>query len=111
MKQNKYKLLSAIFILASIILVNPAAIAKNVQHNMRVDGITCPFCVATSVKELKKIDGVININADISKGLIKVCANENLKLTDAQLKTLFLNKGFSYKGKQTIDSCELSEES
>ena len=108
MKQNKHKLLSAIFILATNILVNPAAIANNIQHNMRVDGITCPFCVATSVKELKKLDGVINVDADINKGLIKVCANENLKLTDEQLKTLFLNKGFRYKGKQTLNSCELS---
>ena len=30
-----------------------AALADDVQYDIRVDGITCPFCVATSERALK----------------------------------------------------------
>ena len=80
--------------------------AKEVQHNMRVDGITCHFCVASSAEELKKIDGVVGVDSDLESGIIKVCANDSVQFTDETLTRLFESKGFTYKSKQTIDACE-----
>jgi hypothetical protein len=42
--------------LAFAMLASPSAFAKDVTYEMQVDGITCPFCVATSTKALKKIN-------------------------------------------------------
>ncbi len=102
---KKYALISTNFLFIAL-LNNTTLQAKEVQHNMRVDGITCPFCVATSAKELKKIDGVIHIGSDLKNGIIKVCSDESVQLTDEALTELFLNKGFTYKGKETIDTCD-----
>lgn len=102
--KNK-SLTAALIIVVNLICIS-SAIAKNIQHNIRVDGITCPFCVASSAKELKTIDGVVNVDADISKGIIKVCADESVEFTEQSLTKLFIDKGFTYKGKHTLDNCE-----
>lgn len=80
--------------------------AKDVQYDMRVDGITCPFCVATSAKALKKIDGVKSVDSDLEKGIIKVCADENVVFKDEELKKLFIEKGFTFKSMSKKERCE-----
>jgi len=88
------------------LLLSSASFAGEIQYNMKVDGITCPFCVATSAKELKKIEGVKSVDSDLEKGLIKVCAAENVQFTDQQLNELFLEKGFTYKSMTKKTSCD-----
>lgn len=80
--------------------------AKDVQYDMRVDGITCPFCVATSAKALKKIDGVKSVGSDLEKGIIKVCADEKVIFKDEELKKMFIDKGFTFKGMSKKEQCE-----
>lgn len=90
----------------AIIFVSGNALAADVQYNMRIDGITCPFCVATSAKALKKIEGVKEVSSDLEKGIIKVCADEAVKFTDEQLTKLFTEKGFSYRSMEKQESCD-----
>ena len=80
--------------------------AADVQYDMKVDGINCPVCVAASAKALKKIDGVKAVSADIDKGLIKVCAEETVTLTDEQMKELFTSEGFSFISMEQKGQCE-----
>jgi len=82
--------------------------AADVQYDLKVDGITCPFCVATSAKALKKIDGVKQVSANLETGVISVCADESVEFTDAQLKKLFLDKGFTYKSMTKHEGCTIS---
>ncbi len=82
------------------------AFAADVQYNIRVDGITCPFCVKTSAKALKKIDGVKEVGADLEEGIIKVCADEKVKFSDEQLTKLFIEKGFTYRSMTKQDQCD-----
>lgn len=84
-----------------------AAYAGDVQYDLRIDGITCPFCVATSEKALKKIDGVKAVSADLRAGVISVCADESVEFTDAQLRELFLDKGFTYRSMTRREGCSL----
>ncbi len=83
------------------------AMATEKQYTLRVDGITCPFCVATSTKALKEIDGVNGVTSDLKEGTITVCADaEEVSFTDEQLTKLFLEKGFTYKGMETAEQCQ-----
>jgi len=83
----------------------PAA-AADVQYVMRIDGITCPFCVATSEKALRKIDGVKSVASNLKEGTITVCADdEKVKFTDADLVALFKEKGFTYRGMELTGAC------
>lgn len=86
------------------------AMAAETQYTLRVDGITCPFCVATSAKALKEIDGVNGVTSDLKEGTIMVCADaEKVNFTDEQLTELFKQKGFTYKGMETAEQCEIPE--
>jgi len=100
---------SILFLLNStaLLLISLPVSAEAVQHNLKVDGITCPFCVATSAKALKKIEGVNKVDADIKNGIIKVCADQSSDLNDDKLSQLFIDKGFTYRGKESLNECNI----
>ena len=86
-----------------------AARADDVQYDIRVDGITCPFCVATSERALKKIDGVHAVGSNLDTGTIFVCADSKVAFTNAQLKQLFLDKGFTYRSYAKKVGCSIGD--
>jgi len=93
-------------VLTFAMFASTSAFAKDVTYEMQVDGITCPFCVATSTKALKKIDGVKSASADLETGIITVCADESVSFTDEQLQKMFLDKGFTYRSMTKRDGCD-----
>ena len=95
-------------ILLSVVLaLSSTAVFGDVQYNIRVDGITCPFCVATSERALKKISGVHAVGANLETGTIFVCADSRVTFTDPQLKELFLDKGFTYRSFEQAAECSM----
>lgn len=97
-----------ILMTAGLALLGTNAFAKDVQYNLRVDGMTCPFCAATSEKALKKIQGVHAVSTDLKKATISVCAAEEAEMTDAKLSKLFKKKGFTYVSKTKQEQCTFS---
>ena len=91
----------------ALVVTGSAALADEVQYDSRVDGITCPFCVATSERALKKIDGVHSVGSNLETGTIFVCADSRVAFTDAQLKQLFLDKGFTYRSFAKASECSI----
>ncbi|VAX10003.1 hypothetical protein MNBD_GAMMA25-214 [hydrothermal vent metagenome] len=73
--------------------------AETLEYAIRVDGLTCPFCAYGIEKKLNKIEGVTFKNMDLDKGVVTVEAID-VTLSDAQLKQLFQDAGFTYKSKQ-----------
>ena len=96
-------------LIALLAFAGQSAFAADVQYDLRIDGITCPFCVATSEKALKKIEGVKFVSADLKAGVISVCADDSVVFTEDQLRTLFLDKGFTYKSMTRRDGCTITE--
>lgn len=94
-------------IVTGTFIISSAAMAADVQYDLNIDGITCPFCVATSEGALKKIDGVKKVSSDIDTGVISVCTDESVVFTDDQLKKLFLDKGFTYRGMEKRQGCSI----
>ena len=92
-----------------LLIASGAAYAQSTQYDLRVDGMTCPFCVATSERALKKIDGVESVKTDLEDGVIHVCTDETVSFTDEELTELFLDKGFTYRGMETSQSCSITE--
>lgn len=97
---------SPILIGAFLAAIATPAFAEDVQYTLRIDGITCPFCVATSEKALKNIDGVRGVTSDLKAGTITVCADAaKVAFTDTQLTALFKEKGFAYRGMEKAGQC------
>jgi len=101
-------MIRVLLISIGLVFASAAAIAADVQYDLQVDGITCPFCVATSEKALKKIEGVKTVSANLETGVISVCADESVVFTDEQLEKLFLDKGFTYKSMTKREGCTIS---
>ena len=97
-----------ILLLVALVVTGTMALADEVQYDIRVDGITCPFCVATSERALKKIEGVHAVGSDLETGTIFVCADSRVVLTDAQLKQLFRDKGFTYRSFEKTSGCSIA---
>ncbi len=99
---------STILFLVAYALTGTAT-ADDVQYDIRVDGITCPFCVATSERALKKIDGVHAVGSNLETGTIFVCAETQVTFTEVQLKQLFLDKGFTYRSFEKTSGCSIAD--
>ena len=100
--------MKSIVLLVMAITVAGIARADDVQYDIRVDGITCPFCVATSERALMKIAGVHAVGSNLETGTIFVCADSKVTLTGAQLKQLFLDKGFTYRSFEKSSGCSMA---
>ena len=87
---------------------SPAA-AADTQYHMQVDGMTCPFCVATSEQAMRKIKGVNAVSADLKAGLINVCTDGSVHFTDDQLKKIFLKEGFTYRKMTKHETCSADD--
>lgn len=78
-----------------------------VQYNLRVDGMTCPFCAANAEATLRAMKGVRMVHTHLEGGVVHVCATDDARLDDEELKALFLDKGFTYRGKEKVGACPL----
>ena len=101
-------MIRTILFLFTFAVTTTATLADEVQYDIRVDGITCPFCVATSERALKKIEGVHAVGSDLETGTIFVCAESRVAFTDAQLKQLFRDKGFTYRSFEKTSRCSIA---
>lgn len=97
-----------ILIGAALALVSAHA-EEQAQYDLRIDGITCPFCVATSEQALREIDGIELISSNLETGIISVCGASSLSLDETQLTKLFRNKGFTYRGLTQANVCSIDE--
>lgn len=98
------KIMLVIFLL---VVFSEFVAAGELQYTIHVSGMSCQFCVATSEKSLKKIDGVHKIKSNLKEGTIAICADEKVTFTDEQLKKLFLENGFAYQKMETSNQCTL----
>jgi len=71
--------------------------AAGTQYDLRVDGLACPFCAYGIEKKLTKTEGVDSIAFDLEKGLVIVKVKEGMTLSEAQLKLLIEDSGFTMR--------------
>jgi mercuric ion binding protein len=81
--------------------------ADHQQYEMRVNGLICPFCVAASEEALEQIEGVYEVAADLSTGVISVCASGSTDLGDERMAEMFLSHGFTYVSQTVSIGCTI----
>ena len=86
-----------IYAILLAVTVNGSALAAGTQYTMRVDGLACPYCAYGIEKKLKQIEGVQEIDIDLNAGVVRVKTDEGVELTEAQMKQLFNDAGFTYR--------------
>ena len=96
-----------LFIVFSFALNLSVQANELIQYDLRVDGMTCPFCLATSEKALKKIQGVRYVSSNLDSATISVCGPASLEFDEAELSDLFKTKGFTYRSLEKQKNCSL----
>lgn len=75
--------------------------AECTHYEMRVDGLACPYCAYGIEKKLSAIDGVQNLDVDLENGLVSVDVSDGVVLSEADMKQLFNDAGFTYRSMST----------
>ncbi len=86
----------------ALIMWCASVLADGIQYRMRVDGLACPYCAYGIEKNLKKIDGVDEIDFDMNNGLVTVNVAEGVTLSDVQMTKLFNDAGFTFRSMSTV---------
>ena len=86
-----------LLILMTLITWSSFSFAVGTQYNMRVDGLACPFCAYGIEKKFTKTDGVESVEIDLKNGLVIVQTEESKTFTEAQLKEIINDSGFTMK--------------
>ena len=67
------------------------------QVQIRVDGLSCPFCAYGLEKKLQDIDGVSEIKIDIDQGLATVSVSEDKTVSEEEIRKVVKQAGFTPK--------------
>ncbi len=86
-----------LLLMAVILLWSSIALAGGTQYDLRVDGLSCPFCAYGIEKKLKKTEGVDAVEIDLERGMVVVKTEEGIKLSEAQFKQLVKDAGFTLR--------------
>ena len=79
------------------LLLRATAGAAGNEYHLGVDGLACPFCTYGIEKQLRKLDGVADLDTDIAQGLIKIRMNEGKSLTEAEAEKAVKKAGFKLR--------------
>lgn len=92
---------STLFIAMLVFLWAGLTLAAGTQYELRVDGLACPFCAYGIEKKLMKTAGVEAVEIDLDKGLVIVSAEAGATFSEAQMKKLVDDAGFTLRGMTT----------
>ena len=86
----------SVFVFSSILSLSLHGEDTN-KLSLSVPDMTCPSCAASVEKELKKIDGISDIEISIGSKSVVVTISHGKKVTNAQLDSAIKLAGFEVK--------------
>ncbi len=86
-----------------------SAIAQHKQYEMKVEGLSCPICSYGLEKKLKQIDGIGNINIELTTGIVTFTMKEGKIITEEQVKKKVKDAGYTFKYLKEITTENMKE--
>ncbi len=80
-----------------VMLWSTGVLAGETHFLLGVDGMSCPFCAYGIEKQLKKIDGVEEVNADLAQGNIWVETSGAAVLSEDSARSVLEDAGFTLR--------------
>ncbi len=72
------------------------------RYDLRVDGLSCPFCAYGIEKRLLKTQGVESVEIDLDKGVVRVRVTSGVRLTVSRLERLVHEAGFTLRSVEEV---------
>jgi mercuric ion binding protein len=83
--------------LLTALVVTPGVWAQASLYAVGVDGMACPFCVYGLEKQIKKLDGVTEVETDLEQGEIIVSVQGDGILEKAEVDEAVRDAGFTLR--------------
>lgn len=80
-----------------ILLATAVTWAQSPVYTISVDGLSCPFCAYGVEKQLKRLEGVKQVEVDVAKGQVVVSMNEGKTLERGQAVEAVKKAGFTLR--------------
>ncbi len=93
-----------IAIALSLILVATGVLAAPLSYQLRVDGLSCPFCAYGIEKKLGAIEGVQSVETNLKDGVVIVTMQDGATLDEAMAKKAVKEAGFSLRKLEPVQS-------
>lgn len=84
-------------VLVTGLFLSLLAVAAENQYVLGVDGLACPFCAYGIEKHLSKVDGVTDIQVDISNSVVRVTLKKGQTFTEEQAREVVKEAGFTLR--------------
>lgn len=88
----------------SLILVATGALAAPVSYQLRVNGLSCPFCTYGIEKKLGALEGVQSIKTNIKDGVVIITMKDGFTINEAMAKKAVKEAGFSLRKLEPVQS-------
>lgn len=88
-------MLSRISFVTILVLVAGSLRAGGTRVEVRVDGLSCPFCAYGLEKRLTEIEGVVDLNIDVPKGLVTFAISEGNTVAEQVIDQAIRDAGFT----------------
>jgi|SRR5699024_5160924 len=94
-------------LLTLLLTLAGTALADTTHYLIQVEGLACELCAENVEGRLQEVEGVVDdsIDVNVDTGEVRLNVEAGTELSDEQLRTLFEEAGFTYRGK-TAESAD-----
>lgn len=98
-----------ILLIIATLCLSVSAIAQHKHYEMKVEGLSCPICSYGLEKKLKQIDGIGNINIELTTGIVTFTMKEGKTVTEEQMNKKVKDAGYTFKYLKEITTDNMRE--
>lgn len=80
--------------LMTCVVVLSACASRDPAANLKVSGMSCEACAMVVTTNLKKIDGVTDVQVDVPSGMVKIFAKGNINIDKMAVQKMIDLSGY-----------------
>ncbi len=84
--------------ISAALLFTGTALADETHYRVDVEGMNCPFCAYGIEKNLKRLDGVEQVEVDLAHGQFWLKVDDAITMSEETVSTIVRDAGFTFKG-------------
>jgi len=84
--------------IGAALLFAGTVLADETHYRVDVEGMNCPFCAYGIEKKLKRLDGVEQVEVDLTHGQFWLKVDDAITVSEETVSNIVRDAGFTFKG-------------
>ena len=85
-------------VMSAALLFTGTVLADETHYRVDVEGMNCPFCAYGIEKKLRRLDGVEQVEVDLTHGQFWLKVDDATAVSEETVSTIVSDAGFTFKG-------------